>query len=177
VMATYRGATPTPTPTATVTSTPTASPTSTATPSPTPTSTPTPSPTPTRTPTPTSTPPLAPTSTPTRVPVACDPRPNVALSVRPTTGGDLSVTVSAQSSGATQGNILQSLQFGTASNGLVDTASVTGSPGNFTETLAPGTISTSFVVHRVNPAAAVTVPFVAFDVCGAWPTFVGQGTG
>jgi hypothetical protein len=127
-----------------------------------------------RTPTPTYTPP-APTSTATRLPALCDPRPNVALSVVPTSGDDLSVTVSAQSSGTTNDNTLRSLQFGAASNGLVDAGGVNGSPGNFTETLAPGTVSTTFRVHRVEPGLAVTVPIVAFDLCGAWPTFVGAG--
>jgi uncharacterized repeat protein (TIGR02543 family) len=124
----------------------------------------------------TSTPP-APVSTATRVPEECNPRPNVGLSVVPTAGGDLSVTVNAQSSGATPGNTLRSLQFGTASNGLVDAGNVTGSPGNFAETLAPGTASTNFRVHRINPGASVTVPLTVFDACGAWPTFVGAGPG
>jgi hypothetical protein len=47
--------------------------------------------------------------------------------------------------------------------------------GDFTATLPPDTEVATFLVRRVQAGQAVTVPFVVYDACGGWETFVGGG--
>jgi hypothetical protein len=169
---------PTPTPTSTPTLTPTPTPTNTPTPTRTSTPTNTPAPIITPTPPPTSTPP-PPTGTPppTATPNApCAPRPSVGVVVVPTSPGSLAATITANTTPWTPTNSLTLLQFGAATNALID---VPGQPpsqtGSFTVTLPPGTTSATFTVRRATSGAATTVPVVVSDTCGAWPTFVGGG--
>jgi hypothetical protein len=151
--------TATPSPVATVTRTPTLAPTN----------------TPTRQATATST--VGPTSVPTSAvpPSACSSRPPVGIS---TTGGSnrLRVTVTAGTSSTLLNNQLRSITFSTASNALIDVpGGPTGSTGDFTVSLPPGTTQFSFEVRRAQRGASSTVPFVVLDACGSWPTFVGGG--
>jgi hypothetical protein len=70
---------------------------------------------------------------------------------------------------------LQSLQFGSATNALIDAGSMNGATGNFALALAPGTQVSTFIVRRLTAGNATTVPLSVVDRCGAWPTFVGGG--
>src|SRR3954451_13109900 len=121
-------------------------PTATLTPSPTVTRSPSPTApaTPTATVTvPTATATLTRTATPTVTPppLMCAPRPNVALAVTPG-GGTLQVSISATTSAGTPTNALQTLQFGAATNALIDVpGQPTGQTGNFSVTLPAATTS------------------------------------
>jgi hypothetical protein len=136
--------------------------------------------TPTRTPTPT--PPPNATATPTRTPTpnipatpvaSCNPRPPVNVSTQ-TGSGQLSVTISASS-----GARIQQLQFGTASNALINVpvAGITNMTGNQTVNLPPETLSVPFTVRRQTAGVATHVNLTVVDQCGSWPTFVGGGSG
>jgi hypothetical protein len=84
----------------------------------------------------------------------------------------LQTTITAGGSG----NQLRRLQFGAATNALIDVpGGPTGSTGNVTVTLAAGTQQTTFLVRRVGSGTAGTVPLTVVDNCGDWPTFVGAG--
>jgi hypothetical protein len=202
--------TPTPSLTATSTSTsmttgidtPTLTPTLTVnnqtadTPTPTRTSTPTSTPTPTRVPTSTPTATLgpAPGNAPI-VPSACNPRPPISVQSVPAGNGQLRVTITVSTNGATPVNSLQAIQWGQPANATIQLSgsdvlsSVNGSgtirpgPGSVTVqtgeriTLNPGTRTLTLLVTRQTPGQPVNVPFTLFDVCGAWPTFVGGGPG
>jgi hypothetical protein len=124
--------------------------------------------TPTRTPTRTATP-IPPTMTVTG---GCGNRPSVNVSTA-ATGGQLQVTVA----GTRNARILQ-LQFGTASNALIDVPSqgLTNITGNQTVSFSPETLSASFIVRRQNAGAPTHVNLTVVDGCGAWPTFVGGGS-
>jgi hypothetical protein len=102
---------------------------------------------------------------------SCAPRPPVAVSIRLNGAGQFQATVS--SSGAN--NALRSIQFGSATNGLIDIGSQTGLSGNFSTALAPGAQQATFDVHRPTVGVATTVPLVVTDNCGTWSTFVGAG--
>jgi len=133
------------------------------------TSTPTPTPTPTLV--------VAPTATPTQDPSVCASRPNVGVSTLPSGAGRLQVTVAAGTSSQLPNNRLSQLQFGAASNALIDTAPYgpNGQAGSFAVALPAGTQQVSFFVRRAVAGQAVTVPFVVVDNCGPWQTFVGGG--
>jgi hypothetical protein len=124
-------------------------------------------PVPTATHTPTRTP--SPTATP---PPACTPRPSVRVAAEPSGGGRLQVGVTA---GAGAGISLHSIQFGAATNALIDAGSLQGSPGNATVTIPAGTTTFVFHMRRATPGQATHVPMIVYDTCGAWPTFVGGG--
>jgi len=102
---------------------------------------------------------------------SCSPRPQVVVSVTQSAAGRFLATLS--STGAN--NVLQSIQFGSATNALIDTGSQTGLSGNFSVALAPGTQQATFYMRRATQGAAITVPLVATDNCGSWSTFVGAG--
>jgi hypothetical protein len=83
------------------------------------------------------------------------------------------VTVTAHTSTYTPVNALSSLQFGTATNGLIDMpGGPTGSTGGFTY---PTTGASQTFTIRHAASGATTVPFTIVDSCGSWPTFVGGG--
>ena len=87
-----------------------------------------------------------------------------------------SVDSQADGTGTSGTNVfLSSIQFGTASNGLIDAGGVSGSGGNFTLGLPSGTTGFTFFIRRASPGAATTVPFTVNDSCGAWQTFAGGG--
>jgi hypothetical protein len=124
--------------------------------------------------TPTATPTPTPTRTPTATPLpTCTPRPNVSVAVAPG-GGGLQVTITAA---ATANARLLALQFGPASNGLIDVpGGPTGSTGSFTFNPPIETQQVVFSVRRATAGQATTVPLTVVDSCGSWPTFVGGGT-
>ncbi|HLH25770.1 MAG TPA: hypothetical protein VK066_24900 [Chloroflexota bacterium] len=144
---------------------------STPTPVPTATNTPVLPPTPTTNPGATATPTVvgAPTATPTPTAV-CSPRPAVRVTVQPAGANQLSVTVAAGGNAR-----LQQLQFGAATNALIDVAGTPEFSGNRTITLPLETQLTTFTVHHATVGQATTVPLTVVDGCGSWPTFVGGG--
>jgi hypothetical protein len=110
-----------------------------------------------------------PRPTPPPPPYPCAPRPAVSISATPAQAGQLRVTVTAGS-----GN-LQSIQFGAATNALIDVGQVVGGTGNFSVSFAAGTQQVTFIVRRASVGQSTTVLLTANDGCGAWPTFVGGG--
>jgi cell division septation protein DedD len=147
----------------------------------TPSSTPTPTATSTRTPTPTATPTRTPTATPTRTPTAtltppsCSPRPRILVSTSAVAPGLLAVQLTAVTSGAAPNNRLRELRFGKADNALIDVRDTQGGAGNFSVLLPDRPQQISFIVRRMNPGEATTVPVIAVDDCGDWSTLVGGG--
>jgi len=129
---------------------------------------------PTPTPPPTATPASTPTATPAPV---CTPRPDVSVSAVPGPNGTLQVTVTANSSTGVPNIRITALQFGAATNALVDVAGRTGVTGNTTVTLPSPAAQVSFVVRRAAAGQATTVPLTVMDSCGGWPTLVGGGPG
>jgi photosystem II stability/assembly factor-like uncharacterized protein len=113
-----------------------------------------------------------------RTPAApsCAPRPNVGVAVAPASGNRLQVTVTANTGPGATTNALLSLAFGALDNAVVD---IVGGQSNVTSnqtiTLGPGVTSQQFFVRRTTGGVASTVPLVATDLCGGWPTFVGGG--
>jgi thermitase len=101
----------------------------------------------------------------------CSPRPQVSVSVTPGGPGVLQVVISTTGAG----NVLQSLQFGSASNALIDIGTSIGRTGNFTQVTPPGAQSTTLTVRRATSGVATTVPLIVNDRCGAWSTLVGGG--
>ena len=111
------------------------------------------------------------------LPVVCIPRP--AVSVQATINdGRQQVNVSVQGAN----NQLLSITFGNGPqvpvNALLDLpdgrTSETGTP---VWTASKATTQATFWVRRQSSGSPVTVPFIATDRCGAWPSFVGGGTG
>jgi hypothetical protein len=127
------------------------------------TATRTPSPGPTNTP--------APTATPTSAP-SCAPRPQVT--VRTTAGSPGRLTVSVVTS-VTAHDYLEGIQFGAATNALIDAGPLVGSTGNAAITTPPGAFQYTFTVRRAAAGQAATVPMTVVSACGSWPTFVGGG--
>jgi hypothetical protein len=109
------------------------------------------------------------TAPPRPPPDACARRPAVSVSVARGQPGQLHVTVIAGS------GELRSMQFGAATNALIDIGAVVGATGNFSVTFAAGTQQVTFLVRRASAGQSTTVPLTANDACGAWPTFVGGG--
>jgi hypothetical protein len=107
---------------------------------------------------------------------SCAPRPNVGVAVAPASGNRLQVTVTANTGPGAATNALVSLAFGALDNAVVD---IVGGQSNVTSnqtiTLGPGVTSQQFFVRRTTGGVASTVPLVATDLCGGWPTFVGGG--
>jgi hypothetical protein len=122
--------------------------------------------------TPTRTPSPAPTATPPPPPT-CTPRPPVSVSATPSSPGRLSVVVTTQ---AANRDWIEGLQFGNATNALIDAGPLVGIAGNATLTAPPNTTQYSFVVRRAAGAqGAATVSLTVVTACGNWPTFVGGG--
>jgi hypothetical protein len=124
---------------------------------------------------------VQPTATPTRTPTVgasatptpnCSPRPQVSVNTVPG-GGQLSVTISSGG-----GARIQQLQFGTASNALINVpaAGVTNLTGNQIITLPVESLSVSFTVRRQTAGSPTHVNLTVVDGCGSWPTFVGGGS-
>jgi hypothetical protein len=109
--------------------------------------------------------------------VTCTPRPAVRVSTTAIGAGQVRVTVAAGGTGAPGNNILQSIRFNAADNGLIDAGNQTGSGGSFTLTLPNDTTQTTFVICRSTAGRATTVRIVVTDGCGDWPSFAGMGTG
>ncbi|HZR98166.1 MAG TPA: N,N-dimethylformamidase beta subunit family domain-containing protein [Chloroflexota bacterium] len=127
------------------------------------------SPTATRTPGPMSTPTR--TATPAPAP-ACSPRPPVSVTTTVGSPGRLAVSVA---SSAAAHDYLASIQFGSATNALIDAGPLVGITGNATLSLPPGTYQYVFTVRRAAGGQAATVPLTVVTACGSWPTFVGGG--
>ena len=127
---------------------------------------------------PTATPPSTSTLTPvpTTTPFACGPRPTVVVNAIPVGGSRLQVTVSSGTAPATPGNHLIQLQATIPANTRID---VPNGPqdllGSAILPIGDGTQPVIFFVRRIGPGA-ITVPLIATDTCGAWPSFVGGGT-
>jgi len=101
-------------------------------------------------------------------PVSCLPRPPVEVSTTQTDGG-LQNTVRATG----VANHLLGVEFGAATNSLVNTAGHALAPGDFTVSGA----AAPAVTFSLRPIAldAYSVPLVVVDRCGRWPTLVGAG--
>jgi hypothetical protein len=128
---------------------------------------------PTSTPTPTPTATLTPTVTPTVG--VCGPRPTVRVNVVRGGPGQLEVTINTETAPATPGNRLTSLQLTIPPNAAVDVPNGSqGLTGTQSIPVGAGTQPIAFVVRRTGPGA-ITVPLVAVDTCGSWPSFVGGG--
>jgi hypothetical protein len=96
----------------------------------------------------------------------------VGVAAQPGGPGRLQVTVTA---GAGAGIALRTIQFGAATNALVDAGPLVGVRGDATVSVAPGTTSFVFYVRRDSSGQATHVPLTITDSCGPWPTFVGGG--
>jgi hypothetical protein len=105
------------------------------------------------------------------LPAFCSPRPAVSVSFDPASR--------AGWIGVAAPNSLQSVQFGTATNALIDAGGVVGRTGNFTVSLPAQSTNFAFYVSAISATTGggVTVPLVVSDACGNWPTFVGSGSG
>jgi hypothetical protein len=100
----------------------------------------------------------------------------VSVAVVPGGAGRLQVTIAANTTAGTPTNQLQALQFGAATNALIDVpGGPSGATGSFNVALSAGTQQAAFIVRPASSGGAVTVPLVVVDNCGAWPTFVGGG--
>jgi hypothetical protein len=73
-------------------------------------------------------------------------------------------------------NQIRELRFGAPVNGRVVLDGRTQT-GPFTHPVPPATARLSFVVQRVSPGQATTIPLTVVDQCGSWPTLVGGGAG
>ena len=117
----------------------------------------------------------SPSPSPTTAPLPCAPRPAVTVSTQPAGDRRLAVTIAATPSTLLPNNELQSLHVEATTSALVDIAGQVGRSGAFSVSLPSGTRQTTFVVRRVTPGQAVTIPLVVVDGCGPWKTFVGGG--
>ena len=120
------------------------------------------------------------TSSPATVTIAvtastCAPRATVKVTTA-VVNGKLRATVEALPLDGKTNNRLTELRFGAFKNGTV---TVNGQPvASNTVYPVPGiTNQVSFLVERTVHGQATTIPFEAVDACGAWPSFVGGGTG
>jgi len=101
---------------------------------------------------------------------SCDPRPPVRLTTTADQPGRLAVVVTAGAGS------LQRVQFGLPVNGAVDVLNgPSDQRGSFIYAPPAGSTSVSFVARQISPSSAMTIPLVAVDDCGTWPTFVGGG--
>jgi hypothetical protein len=118
---------------------------------------------------------LGPTPTFTPTVGVCGPRPTVRVNVGRSSPGQLTVTVSSDTAPATPGNHLLSLQLTIPANAVVDVPNgAQGLTGTQRISVGAGTQPIAFVVRRTGPGA-ITVPLLAVDTCGSWPSFVGGG--
>jgi hypothetical protein len=89
----------------------------------------------------------------------------------------LVVTISAGVSSGAPSNRLSSLQVTVPNNARVD---VLDGPqdlaGHQVVPVRDGAGPVTFTVRRIGPGP-ITVPVVAVDACGEWPTLVGGGSG
>jgi hypothetical protein len=93
-------------------------------------------------------------------------------------GGKLQVHVEATAQGTQVNNPLIRLEFGQMQNARVFLNGQPIASGQSFPVPAPHNArGIDFVVERVTPGQAAMVPFTVVDDCGAWPTFVGGGTG
>jgi hypothetical protein len=71
------------------------------------------------------------------------------------------------------------LQFTQSSNALISMGGMNAQPGSFTYTPPGGALQVNFVVHRLTPGVATTVPFLVYDAfpTSPWSTLVGGGPG
>jgi len=108
-------------------------------------------------------------------PTPCGPRPRVQTTPA-AAGGKLQVHIEALAMPTVQNNALRQVKFGSFQNARV-TLNGQPIPSGETFTIADpaNTHGVDFVVERVTPGQATTVPFVVVDGCGEWPTFVGGG--
>ncbi len=103
----------------------------------------------------------------------CVPRPPVMVTTLPG-AGRLQVTVDVSRPPALAQNALRAIRFGTGANALIDAGAVIGATGGIALNMPPSTEQFSFVVRAAGPGA-VSLPLVAVDDCGDWPTWVGGG--
>jgi hypothetical protein len=115
------------------------------------------------------------TATITVAPVACGPRPTTHVTTT-VADGALQVTVSASDVEGPSRNRLRELRFGEPVNGRIELAGQSQTAA-FSHAVPTTTDRVSFAVRRVTPGQPTTVPLTVVDECGAWPTFVGGGTG
>jgi hypothetical protein len=96
---------------------------------------------------------------------------------RPLGNGVLEVTLEAGTSSFQPGNLLTALRFTRLTNARVSLDGGAPHTGPFDVSFTPGRPSVVMTVQRVQGGAAATVAYDAVDLCGAWPTFVGGGSG
>jgi CSLREA domain-containing protein len=120
-------------------------------------------------------------------PVHCQPRPPVVVTTSPATqstastgNGSLLVTITATTNAGTPTNAIQRIEWGQFANASVTMPGSGG--GNIVKPAAHtqsdiGAQSVTVVVTRTENGKPLTVPLTVYDTCGAWPTFVGGGSG
>jgi hypothetical protein len=108
-------------------------------------------------------------------PSTCAPRASVKVTTA-VANGRLFATIEALPLDGQTNNRLRELRFGQFQNGTVtiDSKSITSAS---TYTPPPNTTKVELLVGRATPGIPTTVPFEAVDLCGAWPSLVGGGTG
>ena len=90
--------------------------------------------------------------------------------------GQLLVTVTATRPASAPSNGISQIQFGQATNAIVDINNQSKNGGNLTAYSAAGTEKVTFAVRRSpSNASTTTVPFTVTDDCGEWRSFVGGG--
>jgi hypothetical protein len=103
----------------------------------------------------------------------CSPRPGVQTQ---TAAGSLNLTtnVTATPLNNQQQNLLTELRFGEMTNArvIVNGETITSAK---TIKLDPGQPFVTFIVQRIYPHMATTVPITLVDGCGEWKTMVGGG--
>ena len=109
-------------------------------------------------------------------PPACAPRPSVRTS--PVAGGGaLQVVIAAGSAPGSTATALKELRVGDARNAAIEVPGRGPLGANGLLALPDRPQSVTLVIRRVTPGQATHVPLTVVDECGAWPTFVGGGTG
>ena len=120
------------------------------------------------------------TPTPTPPPACASQRPNVGMATVKTPGGQIRVTLTAQTSPGVPTNSLRTVRIASIINAAV---TLDGKPvsASQTVTLPPGTREATLVVDPhapgQQPGQGTGVNLVVTDVCGEWKTFVGSGSG
>jgi VCBS repeat-containing protein len=110
---------------------------------------------------------------PTAAPSRCAPRATVNVTTA-VVGGKLQATVEALPLDSRTNNRLKELRFGALQNGKVTIGGQQIANGA-TYTVPGVTTQVVFTVERAVPGQPTTVPIIAVDECGEWPSFVGGG--
>lgn len=109
--------------------------------------------------------------------VLCTPRPRVVVQVTQAGAGRLTVTIQTNTNSGSAPNALQEVRITSTTNAVVDVPNgPQGASGVVVLPLAPGALTSQFTLRR-SAVGAFKANLTVTDGCGAWPTFVGGGTG